>query len=117
VVVVDDAPDPAVEVDAAAVVVGTLTVVSLLSLLLLSLASLLLCRVVVKDVAAAVVDTLTVSVAFVSVDSLLVLSDGEVDTGATAVETQTQLYVPLLGSGGVPALTVAAVTMSMRASL
>lgn len=86
-----------------------------LSLLLLSLAALLILCVTVTTVAGAAVVGSAVSVAFVS--SLILTADDEAAAVETVFETQTQLNVRLLGSGGVPALTVAARIMSVRVSL
>jgi hypothetical protein len=136
IVVVD--PEDAV-VDADAVVVTTAMSLPLLSMSLplpLGLAickDVEICKVVVRVAADAVVVAPafveSASVAFVSCelsslpDSVpeslpesLVLSGTETG-GDAAVETQTQVNVELLGSGGVSALTVAATRMSMRLSL
>jgi hypothetical protein len=107
-------------VDADIVVVAT-EVLSLLSVVLLSLASLLtlwtIC--VVAEMVEAVVEIATTpSVAFVSSLSVTLTASDAVDAAvAVAVETQTQVNVSLLGLTAKFADTVAAIAMSMRASL
>lgn len=118
--------EPAVVVvDGDAVVVAPTT----LSLLLLSLASLLIlcvtCKGVVAEGAAVVVAGSAVSVVLILAEEDAAGADVDVssltlaeeDAAGAVVETQTQLNVWLLGSGGVPALTVAARVTSIRVSL
>lgn len=105
-------PEAAVVVDVVTAVVATSTLSLLLLLPLLSLASLLIPCAICNAVVVEMLEGVTV---VESVIAVLVAFPSLVEE--PPVETQTQLNVALLGSGGWFAETVAVMMMNVRASL